>query len=123
MLVLSSEEHFKYTIGLKDQITVILCWRPGCGFCDTYKPNINAIEDEYHHFEPNAPIRFYTLNTHADFIRAYVGAKLLPFGGVPSTIMYHNNIILHTHTGTISEDELRSLCKIHLEAIYGSTAS
>lgn len=122
MLSFTGEEHLKAVIA-SDNITVIMAWRPGCPFCDAYKPTFEAVEAYYQEYNPNGSMYFYELNTRDDKFVPFVGGTLLPFNGVPTTVIYRGKKLYQVQLGNLPEEDLKRLCEITLEEINGTTES
>lgn len=122
MLSFTSEEHFKETIN-GDDVIVIMAWRPGCGFCDAYKPVFEAVEAYYNEHVPHTPMYFYELNTRNDTFVPFVGGILLPFTGVPATVVYRRKKIFHAQMGNLPEEDLKRLCELTLEELNNVSES
>ena len=101
MIKITSEKQFKDTISSDNQITIIYCWRGGCGSCGGFTPTVSEFAEKQIGVPHKIPVAYYQIETSDNFIRPFLGEKNLPVTGVPALVIYYDGRVVGHHVGAV----------------------
>ncbi len=90
--------------------TIIMCSATWCGPCNTMKPRFRAIADEQ-----KEKFNFCIIDVEDKAMSEIV--ESWDIQAMPTFVFCHNNVVLHTHVGSLSKPKLEKEIKAFSEKI------